>query len=133
MKAGLFGLTIIVGWCVVGCQSGESSQSAQSGQDTKKVTTGGYAAVDAIFKSNCVSCHGGMGPGRGGIELTSYASLMKGGREGAIVVAGDPSGSALVQALRGQNGKQQMPKGHPPLTDDQIKTIEDWIKAGAKS
>lgn len=90
-----------------------------------------YAAVQKIFTEKCVSCHGDAKP-KAGISLTSYAGVMKGGTEGAVVKAGDPAGSVLVEALRGQNGKKQMPMKSPPLAEDQIKAIEAWIKSGAK-
>lgn len=90
----------------------------------------GYTAVQAIFTKNCAGCHGGP-KGKGGIDLTSYEGAMKGGAEGPIVKAGDPDGSVLVQALHGTGGKKQMPpKGALPADD--IKTIESWIKDGAK-
>ncbi len=79
-------------------------------------------------------CHGGGGGGRGpaaGIDLSSYDGAMKGGRRGPVITAGDPDGSELVKAVSGPNPK--MPKNKPPLSPDDIKTISDWIKAGAKN
>src|SRR5579862_76214 len=51
--------------------------------------SGGYAAVQAIFTKNCVGCHGLDKP-KGGISLTNYAAVIKGGTDGPIVNAGDP-------------------------------------------
>ena len=45
---------------------------------------------------------------------------------------GDPANSVLIQALRGANGKKQMPVGAAPLAEDDIKKVETWIKDGAK-
>ena len=88
--------------------------------------------MSAILGAKCVQCHGQMGPPKAGIDLRTYAAIMKGGRKGPVVVAGDTAGSPLVQALRGQGGKTQMPFRQAALPDDQIQKIEDWIKAGAK-
>ena len=58
---------------------------------------------------------------------------MKGGEDGAVVVAGDPKKSVLYRVLT-------LPKGHedhmPPakkaqLTDDEIAKIKAWIEKGA--
>lgn len=93
-------------------------------------TTGGevsYAAVVApIFQAHCAGCHGASG----GFSVANYDSVMAGGRGGAMVIAGDPDGSPLVQYLTGQR-KPRMPKGGK-LTDEDIQKVKDWIKAGAK-
>ncbi len=136
---------IAVGFLVVvGCQSSndqgpsttatnaQPNPTSQPTDSTKTTASGtGYTAVQAIFTQNCVGCHGGQKP-KGGIDLTSYATVMKGGEEGPIVKAGDPANSVLIQALHGTNGKKQMPMKRPPLPADQIKTIEGWIQSGAK-
>lgn len=86
-----------------------------------------YSKVDAIFQASCVGCHGGSG----GLTLSSYTSLMQGGNSGKEVIAGDPKNSILYQYITGQM-MPQMPKNSGPLSASQIKTIHDWIKAGAK-
>jgi Planctomycete cytochrome C len=48
---------------------------------------------------------------------------MKGGKDGAIIVLGDPEKSLLVQALRYTNPKLKMPLGGR-LKDDQIAAVE---------
>lgn len=75
-------------------------------------------------------CHSGAKP-KAGIDMSSYASLKKGGEEGPVITDGDPAKSKLVMAIRHQPGAKAMPpKGQ--LTEDQMKTIEAWIKDGAK-
>ena len=90
-----------------------------------------YSEVQAIFDKNCVGCHGAQNP-KEELSLVSHESLMKGGEHGPVVVAGDPDTSILVHALRGTNGKKQMPFGGTPLAEDEIKKVESWIKDGAK-
>jgi len=91
----------------------------------------GYAGVQAIFSKSCVGCHQGAGA-KAGIVLTDHDAVMKGGKEGPIVKAGDSEGSILLQALHGAGGKKQMPPAGP-LPEGDIKTIEAWIKDGAKA
>lgn len=93
--------------------------------------TGAFAKVEAVFAANCVKCHGGAAP-KGGIDLSTYASVMKGGEGGPVVVAGDPANSKIVMALNGAPGVKKMPMMAEPLPADQIAIVSDWIKDGAK-
>jgi mono/diheme cytochrome c family protein len=88
--------------------------------------------IHPIFDSNCVSCHGNSKV-EGGLRLDSYARLMRGGRDGAVIVAGNPEHSILVQRITlPVNDKHFMPsEGKPPLKTDQIAAIEAWIRQGA--
>ena len=90
-----------------------------------------YADVQKILTVNCARCHGEERP-RGGIDLTKYESVMKGGEQGAIVVAGNVKKSVLYSAISGVQGFRQMPPRGPKIGEKDLKTIESWIKAGAK-
>lgn len=121
----------------IGCGSGNQPAPDTSGGQKvgKKEGDAGpsapnFATVSATFQANCVGCHGANNP-KAGINLTSYETIMKGGTEGPIVVAGDPAASMLVKALKGEGAKQMPPK-KDPLPSDQIQQIENWIKDGAK-
>ena len=120
--------------CVFVALFGCKSESEDSGASSKVPLSGGaitFSSVQGILTKNCVSCHGENG--KEGIDLRTYDSVMKGGEHGPIVVAGDASGSALVQSLHGMNGKKQMPMNAKPLSADDSRKIEDWIAAGAKA
>lgn len=79
-----------------------------------------------IMRRYCTSCHGTVA----GLRLDSYAATMAGGRDGPVVVPGDPGASALYLRLRGEGG-QPMPPGGVQLESDEIAVIRDWIAAGA--
>ena len=55
---------------------------------------------------------------------------MKGGKRGASVVPGDPDKSLLIQAVRQTDRSLKMPQGGK-LKDDDIATLEAWVKSGA--
>jgi protein TonB len=146
MKKSLPYLLIALGIVSVGCGSKSddgttasttpsSADSATKSPPASPVSTGGatvtgYAAVQQVFTANC-RCHTGPKP-KAGIDLSSYEGVIKGGGEGPIVKAGDPDSSVLIQALKGVNGKKKMPpRGDLPA--DAMKTITDWIQAGAKN
>ena len=98
-------------------------------QQTAKAPT--YAEVDAIFaKYHCTVCHGGADP-RAGLNLESYARLLKGGKSGPVVIPGDPGKSELVRRLKGLSEPRMPYTGPPWLTDEETGTIEAWIAAGA--
>jgi quinol-cytochrome oxidoreductase complex cytochrome b subunit len=82
--------------------------------------------VMPVFQARCQICHSGSTPS-GGLDLTSYAALMKMG----VVVAGKPSQSLLYEKLTGQV-TPRMPLGGPYLPEGTIRTIGAWIAHGAK-
>ena len=88
--------------------------------------------VAPVLVANCVGCHDAMQPD-GNLSMVSLASLVRGGRNGAPVVAGEGAASLLVRKLRGKDiDGQRMPLGKPPLPDDVIEKIERWIDQGLK-
>ena len=113
----------------VGCKS-EDSAGTTTGDTTAPPAAGPtFASVQPIFNQRCIGCHGA--DGKDGVDLRTYDSVMKGGKEGAIVKAGDAGGSLLVQIIKPGHAKR-MPFKQDPLTAEQIKQIEDWVNAGAK-
>ena len=89
-----------------------------------------FAEAEKVFAASCIRCHGAGLP-RGGIDLTTAASINKGGEDGPILVAGDPANSLLIKAMKGAAGVRKMPpRGDVSAAD--IKVVEGWIKAGAK-
>ncbi len=79
-----------------------------------------------IFVKHCGECHGADDPEEG-LELITYRTLMLGSIYGAVIKAGDPEGSYLIEMV--SSGK--MPKKGDPLTPTQIEIIRAWIDAGA--
>ena len=88
--------------------------------------------VQPIFQANCYRCHAGLNR-RGGLQLDTRAGLMHGGKDGAVIVPGHPEQSLLVRLIR-HEGPANDPKPMPPkgkLSDAEIATITQWIRAGA--
>ena len=82
--------------------------------------------IQTIFNEKCTGCHGGSG----GLTLSSYDELMKGGNSGAVIKAGDASNSLLIQRIEG-SVTPQMPQGGDALSDSVISLIKKWINEGA--
>jgi hypothetical protein len=91
--------------------------------------------VQPILQAHCAECHepGGQGWTASGLDLTSYAGLMKGTKHGAIVVPGDTLSSNLIVLIEGRaHPTVRMPHGQRPLLKQQIEIIRLWVKQGAK-
>ena len=95
-----------------------------------------------IFDPGCISCHTDVGRNpSGGLNLksgTAFAQLVGVAapqKPGAtLVIAGNPSGSYLVQKLEGAADivGSRMPRTGPPfLSDAQVALIRLWIQNGA--
>ena len=88
--------------------------------------------VQPILKTNCYRCHAGMNH-RGGLQIDTRAGMLKGGKDGTVLVPGDPSASLLVKLIR-HEGPADDPMPMPPrgkLSDTDIATVTQWVKAGA--
>jgi uncharacterized membrane protein len=88
--------------------------------------------ISPVLEAKCVVCHG-SGTEKGGLRLDSYGNTMRGGKDGAVVVAGKPEASMLLARVTLMPGDLHfMPaEGRTPLTADEISWIRGWIKAGA--
>ena len=91
--------------------------------------------VMPIFRGRCVGCHqaGQEGFEKSGLDLTSYAGVMKGTKHGPMVVAKDPDSSNLMWLLDWRASKEvRMPHGKKQLSTCDRATIRAWIREGAK-
>jgi mono/diheme cytochrome c family protein len=91
--------------------------------------------VMPIFVGRCVSCHqpGGEGTVKSGLDLTSYAGLMKGTKFGPMIIPGDPESSNLMLLLDWRASPElRMPHGKKQLSSCDRNDIRSWIREGAK-
>lgn len=91
------------------------------------------ARIVPILSTYCYSCHGAT-RSRGGLSLHTAEDLWKGGKSGAVIVAGDPGASELIRRLRLplEHDEHMPPKERRQPTEEQILEIEAWIAAGAR-
>ncbi len=86
--------------------------------------------VRPILDKHCTSCHQ-PAVKQSDFDLTTYAGFQAGGRRGPAFVAGSPEQSLVLQFITAAV-KPSMPFGQPPLAADEVSTIREWIKSGAK-
>jgi cytochrome c len=113
--------------------------------------------IHPIFEDACVRCHGDQRP-KANLKLADLDGVLKGSKDGKVVVPGHSEQSKLVFAVSEINGKVSMPpKPRPPrpaangdtnapaapamtppahpwkaLTPEQVGLIRAWIDQGAK-
>lgn len=89
--------------------------------------------VKPILEAQCGECH--MGTNRkGGLVIDTQAGLKKGGRDGAVIVPGDPENSLFVKLIRHEgpaDDPMPMPPKKPKISDADIAVVSQWIAAGA--
>lgn len=91
--------------------------------------------VSTIIQNRCLACHqpGGDGYQKSGLDLRTYASLMKGTKHGPIVVPGDAFTSNLNVLIEGRASKSiRMPHNQQPLSAHEIDVFRRWVNEGAK-
>jgi hypothetical protein len=88
--------------------------------------------VAPILVKNCLGCHNAK-KAEGGLNMTTFALFKKGGKGVGteILEPGDPEASELIDAV-GPEAEPRMPYKLPPLSARAIRTLETWVKQGAK-
>ena len=89
--------------------------------------------VKPILDAQCGECHMGTNK-KGGLVIDTQAGLKKGGRDGAVIVPGDPENSMFVKLIRHEgppDDPMPMPPKKPKMSDADIAIITAWVKAGA--
>lgn len=78
------------------------------------------AGVAALFEAKCTACHGAAG----GLDLSSYAGITKGGDSGAVLDTAAAENSLVLTKVRDGN--------HPAkFSQAELQAIQDWIAKGA--
>jgi WD40 repeat protein len=83
------------------------------------------------LKRHCWQCHGDSKQ-KAGLDLSSFASVLKGSTGGPVVVAGRSSASQIIQAITAEDPAERMPPENDPLPRDQVATIKAWIDGGLR-
>lgn len=88
--------------------------------------------IQPIFESKCISCHN-PDKIKGGLMLIDEKSILKGGKDGKLIVPGQPQISLLLQRIHlvAEDKKHMPPAGKPQLTPDEMNMLYLWVKENA--
>jgi len=117
-----------------------SGQPASAGQKAAprraaSPTTSFRDDVLPILTTRCASCHqpGRAGYDKSGLDLRSFAGVMKGTKYGPMVVPRDPDSSNLLVLLDWRAAPElRMPHAGKKLPLEERAQIRRWIIEGAK-
>ena len=88
--------------------------------------------VKPVLARRCYSCHG-AGKQKAGLRLDTGASIRRGSGDGAVLHPDAVETSPLLRRLRSADKDERMPPEGAPLSADEIRKIEQWIRQGAPS
>lgn len=86
--------------------------------------------VEPILRKYCAACHNDEDR-EGGWSVSSYEVLLKGGDHGAALTPGNGEQSRMARLISGKAEPRMPPKGSEAPTAAELKTLVDWITAGA--
>lgn len=88
--------------------------------------------IAPILKENCFACHNAQ-QFKGKLDMTTFASLTKGGERGEAIVPQKPEQSLLYTLITGKDDPHMPPKDvSKPLPEASVQLIERWIREGAR-
>jgi WD40 repeat protein len=87
--------------------------------------------IKPIFREHCLKCHG-EDEQKADLNLSTHATVLKGGSGGEAVVAGRSSKSLLFQAITAAEDDERMPPKKSPLPAPQVELIRQWIQGGLR-
>jgi WD40 repeat protein len=126
LQRGLF-----VSLCVLATSAIAFLDATVGNDDQGAATVSYYQQVRPIFQARCHGCHQ-PAKASGDFDMTTPAGWRKGGEsELPAIVAGNPDESYLIELITPSDGEAEMPQGAPPLSDEELKVIRQWIVEGA--
>jgi hypothetical protein len=89
------------------------------------------SVVRPIFQTKCYSCHSSKRQ-KGGLRLDKYDLILKGGKDGNVVMPNNPDNSDLIKRLLlpDEDDKHMPPREKPQPDDKQIALLHWWIENG---
>jgi len=101
--------------------------SGASGEDTEFFEK----KIRPILVENCYACHSAEAKKlKGGLYLDTRQGVRNGGKDGPILIPGDPEHSRLIEGVRWIKSDFKMPPKRR-LTDEQIADLTAWVRQGA--
>ena len=87
--------------------------------------------IRPVLVEHCYACHNSTDQRDSELALDHREATMQGGSDGAIIVAGAPAASRLIDILKHNVEGLEMPEDGPRLDEAVIADFETWIRMGA--
>src|SRR5262245_42154144 len=87
--------------------------------------------IQPILEASCVKCHG-RGKDKGGFNLDTRESFVKGGDNGHTAEPGKSAESYVIELVSGFDPDNVMPVKGSKLTAQQVSLLRGWIDQGMK-
>jgi len=84
-------------------------------------------SIRPVLLERCIECHGSAVQ-KSGLRLDSRKAVIEGGKNGAVVIPGNPNASKLITSIK-HEGQLKMPRDKK-LSDIDIKAFEKWVNLG---
>jgi hypothetical protein len=81
-----------------------------------------------VLRQRCGACHN---PDKktAGLDVTSFAGIMRGGGSGEVITPGDAAGSTLFRVAN-HDDEPKMPPDSPPIPEAERAVLKAWIDGG---
>jgi hypothetical protein len=86
--------------------------------------------VKPILNKNCITCHGGVKQS-GGFSLLFREEALAPTESGKPAIIPGDVNSEFIKRITHNDPEERMPYKHPPLADNEIEILTQWIKQGA--
>src|SRR5437763_15426905 len=126
-----FGWMICLGMAALGWVGVRSAKAAAAGSTSLEQIRFFEEKVRPLLVENCLGCHGEKKQ-KGGLRLDSPQGILKGGKDGVVVVPGKPAESVLIKAVSYQDKDLQMPPDGEGdrLSAEQVAVLDRWVEMG---
>ncbi|MBM4056930.1 MAG: hypothetical protein FJ275_01670 [Planctomycetes bacterium] len=81
-----------------------------------------------VLRQRCGTCHN-ADKKTAGLDVTSYAAIMRGGGSGEVIAPGDASASHLYRVAN-HDDEPKMPPDSPPIPEAERAVLKAWIDGG---
>jgi hypothetical protein len=86
--------------------------------------------IRPIFSNSCLECHSAeKGKVKGGLNMDSRETVLKGGETGPALEPGNAAKSLLIKAVTWEDDLQMPPK--KKLSAEEIAALKEWVTMGA--
>ncbi|HTG45123.1 MAG TPA: DUF1549 domain-containing protein, partial [Verrucomicrobiae bacterium] len=80
-----------------------------------------------VLDRHCWKCHAGVRQ-KGGLDLRSLETILRGGESGPAAIPGKPEKSRLVEFVKENAETHMPPEGKKQLNLEEVSALRDWIR-----